>query len=523
MKFLLKLSLVLCLLATVSCKDKDIKLIGVSQCSSDEWRDQMNSEMKREAFLHPELHLEFRSSDDDSQKQIEDIEYFISKKVDLLIISPNEETTLIPIVEKAYTAGIPVVLVDRKVDTDKYTAYIGGDNLEVGRQAAEYISDHLPCGGNLIIIEGLEKSSASKERKAAFLHGIASNPKIKIVADIVADWQRDKARSMMDTLDLGGKKIDALFAFNDRMAIGAWESLRQNEILYVGVDALMDESVGLSKISDGILDASFLYPTGGDKAIHIAWSILNNQPYEKETILQTGLVNQSNVHMIRLQSIHISELDQKIELLNGKLNDFLQLYTTQRKFLLILFVLMVVLLVMSEVIYLAYRSNAKLNGKLKKQKEILERQRDELAEQKEMVERQRDLLEEERDKQIEARLATEQNREEEATATIEDGFYKRLIQIVDDNMDNTALSVDVLGAEVNLGRVQLYRKCKASCGLSPNELIRTQRLNRAYKLLHETHMNISEVAYSVGFSSPSYFAKCYKDKFGKNPTDSQKY
>lgn len=523
MKHILKHFLILFAALSLSCTHESKKVIAVSQCSSDEWRDQMNAEMRREAFLHPELQLEIVSSDDDSRKQIEDIESFIERKVDLIIISPNEEVTLTPVVEKAYDAGIPVVLVDRKVDTDKYTAYIGGDNLEVGRQAAEYICSCLPKGGNLLMIEGLVESSASKERKASFLQVMAKHPEFRIVADIVADWKKDKARELVDRLDLDDR-IDAVFAFNDRMAIGAWESLRRNDILYVGVDALMDEKCGLSRIQDGTLNASFLYPTGGDKAIHTAWSILHGQPYDRETVLQTGIITKANVHLIRFQSIHIRELDSKIEFLNGKLNDSFESYTNQRRILQIFFLLIVISVVLCVITYIAYRSNIKLNRKLQKQKEIVEHQRDELAEQKELVERQRDLLEEERDKQIEARLASEKQnaKAEELTPAIEDAFYKKLIQIIDENIDNTALSVDVLGAEVSLGRVQLYRKCKASSGLSPNELIRTQRLNKAYRLLHETSMNISEVAYSVGFSSPSYFAKCYKDQFGMNPTESQK-
>lgn len=518
-----KLSILLCILLSVSCAGGHKKLIAVSQCSIDEWRDQMNSEMRREAFLHPGLEIEIFSSPDDSQKQISDIESFIDRKVDLIVVSPNDEISLRPVVEKAYDAGIPVLLVDRKVDTDKYTAYLGGDNLEVGRQAAEYIVNCLPSGGNLIMIEGLERSSASKERRASFLSVMTRHPEISIVADLVADWNKDKARMLVDSLDLGNQKIDAVFAFNDRMAIGAWESLRRDDILYVGVDALLDEKVGISRIEDGTLDASFLYPTGGDKAIHTAWCILTGQPYARETVLQTGMVNKANVRMMRLQAMHIRDLDQKIEFLNGRLSDAFKSYRVQRTFLWILCGLIFLSIALCIVVFHAYKVKHRLSSTLKSQKETLERQRDELAEQKEMVERQRDLLEEERDKQIEAGLVSASSSKEDEGAT-EGGsvFYKRLIQIIDEQMENTALTVDVLGAEVNLGRVQLYRRCKAACGLSPNELIRTQRLNRAYKLLHDSDMTVSEVAYSVGFSSPSYFAKCYKDQFGKNPTDSQK-
>lgn len=522
MKRICILCLLLCAALWVSCTSGPKMVIGVSQCSSDEWRDQMNAEMRREAFLHPELRLDIASSDDDSRQQIRDIESFIERKVDLIIVSPNEEVTLRPVVEKAFDAGIPVLLVDRKVDTDKYTAYIGGDNMEVGRQAAEYIVSKLPSGGNVVMIEGLASASASKERKASFLQVMDRHPEIRIVADVVADWKKDKARAKVDSLGLGSRKIDVVFAFNDRMAVGAWESLRRSDILYIGVDALMNGNAGISRIEDGTLDASFLYPTAGDKAVHTAWCILNNMPYDRETVMQTGIVNKTNVHMMRLQALHISELDAKIEFLNGKLADYFKSYSNQRHVLWIFFILIVILCCLSVVAYHASRVRHRLNRILQRQKELVERQRDELAEQKEMVERQRDLLEEERDKQIEMGYVQGARDEDPALPANDDPFYRKLVQIIEDNMENAALSVDILGAEVSLGRVQLYRKCKAASGLSPNELIRTLRLNRAYKLLQESDMTISEIAYSVGFSSPSYFAKCYKDHFGKNPTDSQK-
>lgn len=514
---------IICLAASLcflpSCNKAEKKIIAVSQCSSDPWRDQMNAEMHREAFLHSDIALEIHSVNDDSQQQIRDIESFIERKVDLIIVSPNEEKTLRPVVEKAFDAGIPVVLVDRKVDTDKYTAYIGGDNLAVGRMAAEYIVSKLPKGGNVMEIEGLASASASKERKMAFRQVMAGHPEIHIVADIVADWQQQKAKEILDTMTLDVSKLDVVFAHNDRMAIGAAQSLKRKDILYIGVDALLDPDVGLSRIEDGTLDASFLYPTGGDKAIHIAWCILHGMPFARETIMQTGIVNKANVRLMLLQAVHISELDSKIEFLNQKLADYFRQYSAQRAMLWILFWFIVVTCALCAVIMYAYHVKHKLNRKLMMQKQIVEQQRDQLAEQKEMVERQRDLLEEERDKLIEASLASA---EETAVTNREDPFLKKLLEIIDENMENEDLSVDALGAEVNLGRVQLYRKCKAACGMSPNELLRTTRLNKAYKLLRETNLTVSEVAYSVGFSSPSYFAKCYKDQFGKNPTDSQK-
>lgn len=547
MRKLLKWVCMICTgMVLFACTEGNRKIVAVSQCSMDEWRDQMNEEMRREAFFHPELLVEYHSTADNSEEQVRDIESFIERKVDVIVVAPNEEEALRPVIEKAYDAGIHVVLIDRKANTDKYTAYVGGDNVEVGKQAARYIIGKLPNGGNIVEIEGLASSSSSQERKEGFHHVLDQHPEIHVVGNVVADWNRQKAYRVMNTLGktLGDTTVDILFAYNDRMAIGAYDSFfeQKNKIqapkpLFIGVDALMNDSIGVGRIEDGTLEASFLYPTGGDKAIHTAACIVNGLPYERDQILQTSIVNASNVHLMRLQAEHISEQDKKIEFLNQKLDDFFKEYSAQRALLITFVVLVVLVCTLLFVSIRAYQTKHRLNKKLEHQKDALQKQRDELAEQKETVERQRDLLEQERDKLIEQTLtaqapqesASEETQEEQSetadTGTLEresNPFLDKLMQVIEKNLDNPDLTVDMIGAEVNLGRVQLYRKCKNASGMSPNELLRTARLNKSYQLLKNTDMTVSEVAYSVGFSSPSYFAKCYKDHFGKNPTDSQK-
>lgn len=543
MKLFRIITLFFCVALLASCSMERKKVVAVSQCSMDEWRDQMNEEMRREAFLHTDLDVEYHSTADNSEDQIKDIESFIERKVDLIVVAPNEEEALRPVIEKAYDAGIPVVLIDRKANTEKYTAYVGGDNVEVGRQAAYYIIDKLPNGGNIIELEGLASSSASQERKHGFHEVMDKHPEIHIVGHAVADWQRQKAYETMDTMGvrLGNTPVDIVFAYNDRMAIGVYDSFLKNKDrihyptpAFIGVDALMNDSIGVGRIEDGTLEATFLYATGGDKAIHTAACILNGVPYKREQIMQTSIVNQGNVHLMRLQAEHIGLQDKKIEFLNTKLDDFFKQYSAQRALLITFIILVIVVCALLAVSIRGYNTKRKLNIKLAHQKSILQTQRDELAEQKETLERQRDLLEEERDKLIEASLVKASSpivQEEKAAAAEEveqvpantlndeDPFLKKLMQVIDKNLDNSDLTVDMIGAEVNLGRVQLYRKCKALSGMSPNELLRTARLNKSYQLLRDTDMTVSEVAYSVGFSSPSYFAKCYKDHFGKTPSN----
>lgn len=512
-----------------SCNDSKQKTVAVSQCSMDEWRNQMNEEMRREAFLHTWLNVEYHSTADNSQEQIADIEDFIARKVDAIVVAPNEEEALRPVIEKAYDSGIPVILIDRRANTNKYSAYVGGDNVEVGRQAANYILQKLPNGGNIIEIEGLASSSSSQERKQGFMEVMSRHPEIKILADVTADWQRKKARDVIDTLLVKNQKIDIVFAYNDRMAIGAWESLQNDSIAFIGVDALMNDTIGVGRIVDGTLEASFLYPTGGDKAIETAAAILSGQPFDREQIMQTVIVNKSNVNLMRIQDGHIKEQYSKIEYLNYKLDDFLQRYSVQRILLTTFIILVIVVCVLLGVSIRAYQTKHKLNLELGKQKEELRAQRDELALQKEIVECQRDQLEAERDKLVEQILKNQQQADDSAESSStntdtadQSPFLQKLNLIIEKNLDNSDLTVDMIGSEVGLGRVQLYRKCKAASGMSPNELLRTARLNKSAQLLRDGNLSVSEVAYSVGFSSPSYFAKCYKEQFGKNPTEEQR-
>lgn len=567
------LLLLSCIAFFASCAHNHRKVVAVSQCSMDEWRDQMNEEMRREAFFHTELDVEYHSTADNSEQQIRDIESFIKRRVDLIVVAPNEERALTPVIERAYDAGIPVVQIDRKARTNKYTAYVGGDNIEVGREAARYIVSQLPQGGNIIEIEGLESSSASQERKVGLHEILDSHTDIHIVSRVVADWKRDVARHVFDSIGarLTTTPVDIVFAYNDRMAIGAHESYdahkrriiasdpncastfnggRDTDPLFIGVDALMNDSVGVGRIEDGTLTASFLYPTGGDKAIHTAACILNGQPFDREQILQTSIVNKANVHLMRLQASHIAEQDDKIEFLNDKLDTYFKQYSAQKALLYTIIVVTVVILILLVVSVRAYIVKHRLNlclhqqttqleqqkSLLQTQKEQLCQQRDELSNQKETLERQRDELEAERDKLLEAQMAgiTTCKIDADVPAVTSDGtgaaptwhetdpdadpFLQRFNAVLAANLDNSDITVDMLGAEMNLGRTQLYRRIKSLTGMTPNEMLRLARLTKAYHLLRDTDLTVSEVGYAVGFSSPSYFAKCYKDHFGVNPS-----
>lgn len=327
---------VICLLLlSVACSRKEADYtIAVSQCSEDDWRAQMNKEILREALFYPGVNVEVYQAHDDNTHQIKDIESLIERKVDLLIVAPNEAEAITPVIEKAYDAGIPVILVDRKINSKKYTAYVGADNYEIGRKAGEYIADRLGGKGRVIEITGLRGSTPAVERHRGMMEALKAVPGVQVVASAEAGWFRQKAGEVMDTLLDAHPQVNLVFAQNDRMAIGAYEKARQKnragQIAFVGVDAVAG---GVESVAEGKLDATFIYPTGGDKVIQVAMAILRGEPYQRENILSTALVNRANARVMQMQMKHILTLDQKIELLNHQLDDYFLRYSAQTMFL----------------------------------------------------------------------------------------------------------------------------------------------------------------------------------------------
>lgn len=289
--------------------------IGVSQCSDDEWRHQMNNEMLREALFYDEVEIDIRTVKDDNARQIEDIRNFIEEGVDLLVIAPNEAAPITPVVEEAYDRGIPVIVFDRKILSDKYTAYIGADNYEIGKAIGRYVVNMLQGKGNVVEISGLTGSTSAIDRHQGFVSAISPYPGIKLLGREDAGWLRSEAGQKMDTLLAHFPQIDVVYAQNDRMAAGAYAVARQKgragEMRFIGTDALSGEGYGVEQVLKGELDATFIYPTGGDRVIQIAMDILNKRDFPRETILNTSAVDSTNAQIMQMQTTHIATLDGK--------------------------------------------------------------------------------------------------------------------------------------------------------------------------------------------------------------------
>ena len=397
MGYLRWIVILFCFLGMVAChQDVPHFRIGVAQCSDDSWRHKMNDEILREAMFYDGVAVEIRSAGDDNRKQAEDVRYFMDKGVDLLIISANEAAPMTPVVEEAYQKGIPVILIDRKILSDKYTAYIGADNYEIGRAVGNYIASSLQGKGNVVELTGLGGATPAMGRHQGFMAAISNFPDIKLIDKADAAWESGPAEVEMDSMLCRHPKIDAVYAHNDRIAPGAYRAAkkvgREKEMLFVGIDALPGKGNGLELVLDSVLNATFIYPTNGDKVMQLAMNILEKKPYPRETVMNTAVVDHTNAHVMQLQTTHISELDQKIETLNGRIGGYLSRVATQQ---VVMYGGLVILLLVAGlllVVYKSLRSKNRLNRELSEQKKQLEEQRDKLEGQRDKLEEQRDQL-----------------------------------------------------------------------------------------------------------------------------------
>ena len=723
-----------------SCTEQKSKYrIGVSQCSSDIWREKLNTELLMGTYFHEDVELLFASADDSDERQISQIEDFVREGIDLLIVAPNQVATVTPTIDKVYDQGIPVIVFDRKTDSEKFTASIGADNYEMGRLMGEYIATELKGKGKVLEIMGLKGSSPAIERHNGFSDALKSFPQIELIASLQGDWTEESAAKAMKSFKYDYSQIDYVFGQNDRMAVGASKVISKYpgaHALYCGIDGLPGKGGGIECVRDSILKASYIYPTHGDEVLQLAMNILEGKPYEKENPLTASLVTKDNANVLLLQSKEMQKQENYLNELHKQSDNYLQQLDNQKLISLLGIILTVLLLSLLVFIYRYHLQKARMNeereqmtrdkldfytqvshelrtpltliegplGQLAETPEIKDASAEtsgmfaivrrntsqltqliskmlnvqagkefrdvtspeqvddttagQVAESVPLKEKavpdentdtrtilivddnadiraylvsilqgkyqvsqaadgqqglqlaneivpdlivsdvmmpvmnglefcQRvksdtatshipvilltaralsqhqvegfesgadayitkpfspDLLLARIDNLLRSRLQLkslfaasvvapqeEETTDAEAENTTpaeesikelppsrENSFILKFRQFIDDNMMDSTLSVETIGAELGLSRVQLYRKVKALTGVSPVELIRTVRLQRGRELLQTTDKTVSEVAYEVGFSAPSYFTKCFKDEFGISPQE----
>ena len=695
------------LLASCSQDEKRYR-IGVSQCSDDIWRDKQNSELQIGAYFHDNVDLCFAAAYDSDERQIQQIDSLVETGIDLLIVAPNQVSTISPAIDRAYDKGIPVIVFERKTNTKKYTAYMGADNYEMG---------HL-----MIEVMGLKGSSPAIERHNGFREAIAQHPGIQVIATLQGDWTEPTAYNTVKQwlAKNKGEKIDLVFGMNDRTAMGARKAFEEAGSalpLFCGIDGLPGENGGIRLVQDSLLDASYIYPTHGDQLLQLAVDILEGKPYEKETKLMSALVTQDNARVLLMESEEIMRQSHNLEQLHEKANKYLDQLGNQRMLTFVALAAMFLLLALLVGIYMYYLQRARIQDERTKMEreqldfytqvshelrtpltliqgpldqllrtndfrtasdnarelftivrrnthhltglvnKMLDAQvggtitdvnahvetqnlaspesagnvkPDEDAPTVLIVDDNADIrtylrsilqgkyrvLEAEDGKSgldmarehvpdlivsdvmmpvmnglefcqqvkkdgisshIPVILLTEKHQIEGyesgadayitkpfspelllaridnllqsrhqlkdlwtmkpaaetvavtstasavgATTPIEDAFISQFKSIVEERLTDSNLSVEDLATAMGLSRVQLYRKVKALTGSSPVDLLRKARLAQAQKLLQESALSVSEIAYQVGFASPSYFTKCYKDEFGTVPGEARK-
>jgi ribose transport system substrate-binding protein len=276
-------------------------LVGFSQCNLGEpWRVAMNAEVAARARDFPEMQIVYADAQQDNARQVADVENFLRQKIDLLLISPNEAKPLTPIVQKVFAQHVPVVVLDRAIEGETYTCFIGADNREIGSAAGDYIARILNGKGNIVEIKGLPGSPPARDRSEGMREAIAKSPDIRIVHDPVANWLREEAMAQMESALAAHEHIDLVYAHNDPMAMGAYLAARakgrENEMKFIGIDALPGLDGGRQAVADGKLAATFVYPTGGREAVEIASKILAGQPVPQKIVLKTEMITRESAN-----------------------------------------------------------------------------------------------------------------------------------------------------------------------------------------------------------------------------------
>lgn len=336
-----------CFLACTS--GKKTYVIGVSQCSEDSWRMKLNDELRDATYLHDNVELHVVSADDNDKHQIRQINAFMNEDVDLLIVSPNQMNTVTPAIDRAYDSGIPVVLFDRKTDSGKYTAFVGADNEKIGRTIGEYIATRLGGKGTVVEIRGLEGSSPAIERHKGFVSAIRKYPGIRLLASESGTWLQQSGDSVAAKMFARGIVPDYVFGQNDRMAHGAWLAARrcglEGRIRFVGIDALPGEGGGIELVRDGVLDASYIYPTRGDIVMQQALSILEGRPYERDLYMKAALVTKDNAETMLMQAEEMSHISDQLDKLHRRVDFFFTQYSHQKVYFLLCAIILLLVIV----------------------------------------------------------------------------------------------------------------------------------------------------------------------------------
>lgn len=343
-------------------------VVGVSQCSEDTWRDKLNEEL-RIAATYYDVDLQIKSANDDVRLQTEQINRFVEQGVDLLVVAPGQ-VTISPAIDKAYEKGIPVIVFDRRTHSDKYTAYIGANNHEIGASMAEFMANANTAGTKVVELCGLSSSSPAIERGEGFDSVATLRPNIDIVKKVYADWTEKGAYRVMDSLlSTPYPAFNGIFAHNDRMAMGARRAVVKHgidpkTIKLCGIDAMPQQGGGMQLVAEGKLFASSIYPTRGDEVMRLAMKILTHKPYDRENRLSSALVTEANARVLLMQYDETTRQQGHLSELRDRVDKTVSDFKTQRIYLLIMLGALLLLGMAYVYVVRANRAKARLNRQL---------------------------------------------------------------------------------------------------------------------------------------------------------------
>lgn len=370
------------LIVMYSCENKESSkkyTIGFSQCCDDPWRTAMNLEMRRELAFHSELNLQIRVANNDNVKQEEDIKNLVKSGIDLLIVSPNESKAFTRLLDSIFKTGLPIILVDRRTESNAFSAFVGGNNVEIGRMAASYLKTLHPYGVNALEFQLSHSITPAIERSQGFTAEFVNNPKHRIIRSLELDREIDSLKQEFQNILNTQPEINSIFAHSDFLAHQASSWLKgmawSRSITIVGVDGLPGEGNGIDLVENDDINASLLYPTGGSESIMLALSILNNLPYEKINKLNTIVINKSNARTVHLQFKKIENLQETIDKQIGLISSLQMIFRTQRNYIVLLLTSLLVSMILGWFLWQSLRKKQKANQELvEKNNEIMEKQ-----------------------------------------------------------------------------------------------------------------------------------------------------
>lgn len=359
-------------------------VIGFSQCTmNDAWRQAMLAGMKKELSFYPDVEFRLKDAHDNSQTQQRQIQDFLREGVDLLIVSANQAEPITPLVEEAFNRGTPVVILDRRTTSKLYTAYVGGNNQEVGQAAGRYIGSLLGGRGTMLEILGAAGSSPALDRHRGLVQALTTFPGVKLVGQVQGNWQRPSVLSSLPAMLRAHPETKLIFAHNDRMALGAYQVCKQmglaQRVRVVGVDGLAGPQGGLDLVQDGIIAATLLYPPGGEETIRTAMHILRHEAFKKENLLNTMVIDSTNVLTMKMQAEQLANQQHDIQRQQELLQSQRETYASQQHLLYLTVAALLGAVALGLLVWRALRANRRFT-------KVLARQNDEIRSQRNQIE-----------------------------------------------------------------------------------------------------------------------------------------